>query len=100
MGQIAESACAASGFRRYAPKAVAAAGVIVALGVLTTACGGNQSPPGNTTSTTTTTTTTTSSPASVSPSQKSINPSGPNSFTPSVLAPPPQTAQPGVHHNF
>jgi len=98
MGQIAESACPASGFRRYAPKAVAAAGAVVALGVLTTACGGNQSPPGNTTSTTTTTTTT--SPVSVSPTQKSIDPSGPNSFTPSVLAPPPQTALPGVHHNF
>ena len=97
MGQIAESACPASGFRRYAPKAVAAAGAVVALGVLTTACGGNQSPPGNTTSTTTTTTT---SPVSVSPTQKSIDPSGPNSFTPSVLAPPPQTALPGVHHNF
>ncbi|MGX9674211.1 hypothetical protein [Mycobacterium sp. HM-7] len=94
MGQIAEFACPASGFRRYAPKAVA----VVALGVLTTACGGNQSPPGNTTSTTTTTTTT--SPVSVSPTQKSIDPSGPNSFTPSVLAPPPQTALPGVHHNF
>ncbi len=98
MGQIAESACSASGFRRYAPKAVAAAGAIVALGVLTTACGGNQSPPGKTTSTTTTTTT--SSQVPVSPTQKSIDPSGPNSFTPSVLAPPPQTALPGVHHNF
>jgi hypothetical protein len=100
MGHIAESACPASGFLGYAPKVVAAAGAIAALGVLTTACGGNQSPPGNTTSTTTTTTTTTSSPVSVSPTQKSIDPSGPNSFTPSVLAPPPQTALPGVHHNF
>ncbi|UCZ59414.1 hypothetical protein LHJ73_22315 [Mycolicibacterium phocaicum] len=97
MGHIVESACSASGFRRYAPKAVAAAGAIVTLGVLTAACGGNQSPPGNTTSTTTTTT---SPPVSVSPTPKAIDPSGPNSFTPSVLAPPPQTAQPGVHHNF
>lgn len=98
MGRITESSCPASGFLRCAPRVVAAAGATVALGVLTAACGGNQSPPGNTTTTTTTTTTT--PPASVSPTQKSIDPSGPNSFTPSVLAPPPQTALPGVHHNF
>ncbi|MDR3664419.1 MAG: hypothetical protein P4L86_29225 [Mycobacterium sp.] len=72
---------------------------MVTLGILATACGGNQSPPSNTT-TTTTTTTTTSSPVSVSPTQKSISPSGPNSFTPTVLAPAAPTALPGVHHNF
>jgi len=51
------------------------------------------------TSTTTTTTTTTTSPATpappVAPTEKSINPTGGNLFTPPVKAPPPATAIPG-----
>ena len=46
---------------------------------------------------TSTTTTTTSAPA---PSEKSINPTGGNLFTPPVYAPPAPTEPPGVHrHN-
>ena len=52
------------------------------------------------TSTTTTTTTTTTSPATpapppVAPTEKSINPTGGNLFTPPVKAPPAPTAPPG-----
>jgi len=55
------------------------------------------------TSTTTTTTTTTTSPATpappptVAPTEKSINPTGGNLFTPPVKAPPAPTAIPGDH---
>jgi hypothetical protein len=54
------------------------------------------------TSTTTTTTTTTSPatpapPPTVAPTEKSINPSGGNLFTPPVKAPPAPTAIPGDH---
>jgi hypothetical protein len=57
----------------------------------------------STTSTTTTTTTTTtppatpSAPASVAPTEKSINPTGGNLFTPTVKAPQAPTAIPGDH---
>ncbi|HEX2398458.1 MAG TPA: hypothetical protein VHJ79_00405 [Mycobacterium sp.] len=48
--------------------------------------------------TTTTTTTTTPSPAPPpSPTEKSINPTGGNLFTPPVYAPPAPTAIPGDH---
>ena len=68
----------------------------VSMGVLTACGGGNQSPP----STTTTTTTTSPSPTtSVSPTEKSLSPSGGNLFTPPVKAPPAPTEPPGVHHN-
>jgi hypothetical protein len=52
-----------------------------------------------TTSTTTTTTSTTTSPATppVAPTEKSINPTGGNLFTPPVKAPPAPTAIPGDH---
>ncbi|WP_353359499.1 hypothetical protein [Mycobacterium sp.] len=50
---------------------------------------------------TTTTTTTTSAPAAppVAPTEKSINPTGGNLFTPPVYAPPAPTATPGTHRN-
>ncbi len=51
-------------------------------------CGGGESPA----PTTTTTTTTTTSP---SPTEKGLNPSGGNKFSPTVMAPGPQTAAPG-----
>jgi hypothetical protein len=81
--------------------AVAGGAVLIAMGALTTACGtsGNQTP--TTTSTTTTTTTTTTAPpassAPESPTEKSINPTGGNLFTPPVLAPPAATVTPGQH---
>jgi hypothetical protein len=78
--------------------ALAGGAVLIAMGALTTACGtsGNQTP----TTTSTTTTTTTSAPASStpeSPTEKSINPTGGNLFTPPVLAPPAATVTPGQH---
>jgi len=63
----------------------------VSMGALT-ACGG-----GETTAPSSTTTTTT--PPSVSPTEKSINPTGGNSFSPPVKAPPAPTAIPGTHNN-
>ncbi|MDX6301597.1 MAG: hypothetical protein QOF53_2811 [Nocardioidaceae bacterium] len=63
----------------------------ISMGALT-ACGGNQS----TTPSSTTTTTTTA--PSVSPTEKSINPTGGNLFTPPVKAPPAPTAIPGTHN--
>lgn len=63
----------------------------VSMGALT-ACSGSQS-----TSPSSTTTTTTTAP-SVTPTEKSINPTGGNLFTPPVKAPPAPTAIPGTHN--
>jgi hypothetical protein len=78
--------------------AVAGGAVLIAVGAMTTACGssGNQAP----STTSTTTTTTTPAPASsapASPTEKSINPTGGNLFTPPVVAPPAATVTPGSH---
>jgi hypothetical protein len=59
---------------------------------LTAACGGGAE---KAPETSTTTTTTPSSTAPLSPTEKSINPTGGNLFTPPVKAPPPPTAIPG-----
>jgi hypothetical protein len=64
---------------------------VVSMGALT-ACGGGET--GGPSSTTTTTTTTTTP----SPTEKSINPTGGNSFSPPVKAPPAPTAIPGTHN--
>jgi hypothetical protein len=62
---------------------------IVGMGTLT-ACGkSGQNAPSSTTPTTTT-----SAPAP-SPTEKAVSPGGPNSFTPTVKAPPAPTALPG-----
>lgn len=80
---------------------VAGAAVLVAVAALTAACGtsGNQTPSSTTTTTPTTTTTTapmtTSAPAA--PTEKSINPTGGNLFTPPVVAPAAPTVPPGQH---
>jgi hypothetical protein len=68
---------------------------VVSMGALT-ACGGGESPAPS--STTTTTTTTSAPPATVSPTEKSINPTGGNSFSPPVKAPPAPTGVPGTNH--
>jgi hypothetical protein len=78
--------------------AVAAGGALIGLGAFTAACGknGEQAP------STTTTTTTTTSPSSAtppSPTEKGINPTGGNLFTPGIKAPPAPTEPPGVHRN-
>lgn len=72
-----------------------AALAILILGTLT-ACGTTQQPAPPTTTTTTTTSTT---PPTVSPSatQKDINPTGGNLFTPPVQAPTAATVAPGQH---
>jgi hypothetical protein len=62
---------------------------IVAMIGLTAACGGGEKAPESTTPTTTS--------PSVSPTEKSINPTGGNLFTPPVKAPPAPTAIPGTH---
>jgi hypothetical protein len=67
---------------------------IIAMVGLTAACGSNEQKAPETT--TTTTTTAPSSPApTVSPTEKSINPTGGNLFTPPVKAPAAPTAIPG-----
>jgi hypothetical protein len=75
--------------------AVAGGLAIVAMGALTAACGGggNEAP----SSTTTTTTSTTSSAPAPSPTEKKIDPTGGNVFSPTVYAPPAPTATPGNH---
>jgi pyruvate/2-oxoglutarate dehydrogenase complex dihydrolipoamide acyltransferase (E2) component len=88
---------------RTRPRLIVLAGgtVLVVVGAVIAGCGngGNQAP---STPTTTTTTTTTSSPSSTAapapvPTEKSINPTGGNLFTPGVKAPPAQTVPPGQH---
>lgn len=89
---------------RTRPRLIVLAGgtVLVVVGAVIAGCGngGNQAP--STPTTTTTTTTTTSSPSSTAapapaPTEKSINPTGGNLFTPGVKAPPAQTVPPGQH---
>jgi hypothetical protein len=78
--------------------ALAGGAAVVAMVSITAGCGssGNQAP-----STTTTTTTTTSPPATTAPAtpptEKSINPTGGNLFTPPIQAPAAPTVQPGTH---
>jgi hypothetical protein len=91
--------------QRLARRVAAYAGgaAIVAMIGLTAACGSSQKAPETSTTPTTTTTTTAPSPESpapapsVSPTEKSINPTGGNLFTPTVKATPAPTAIPGNH---
>jgi len=79
------------------------AAVAAFVGIAASACGGGGNEAPTTTTTTTPTTTTTTSPAPTSapaePSEKNINPTGGNLFTPTVVAPPAPTEPPGVHRN-
>ena len=81
--------------------AVAGGVAIVAIVGLSASCAKEEekAPETTTTTTTTTTPTTTSPPAAppVEPTEKSINPTGGNLFTPPVYAPPAPTAIPGDH---
>jgi hypothetical protein len=82
---------------RLARRIAATAGglAIISMGVLT-ACGqGEKAPETSTTTTTTSTTTPAPSAPPVAPTEKSINPTGGNLFTPPVKAPPAPTAIPG-----
>jgi hypothetical protein len=88
-------------FRRSRDRmALVAAAVLIAMAVLTAGCSttGSHAPSSTTTTTTTTAPmTTSSSSAPMSPTEKSINPTGGNLFTPPVVAPPAQTVPPGQH---
>ncbi|MDH6247594.1 hypothetical protein [Mycobacterium sp. OTB74] len=83
--------------------AIAAGGTaVIAMIGLTAGCGGGgKAPetPTTTTTTTTTTTVTTTTVPEVTPSEKSIDPSGGNLFTPTVIAPAAPTGIPGRHNN-
>ena len=83
--------------------AVAGGVAFVAMVGLTASCAKEEqkAPETSTTTTTTTTTPTNTSPpaAPPAPTEKSINPTGGNLFTPPVYAPPAPTAPPGVHRN-
>ncbi len=79
--------------------AVAGLSAIIAMGAVTAACSNKEKAPETTTTTTTTTTTATSGTGAPSgaPTEKSINPTGGNLFTPSVQAPPAPNVPPGQH---
>jgi len=84
--------------------AVAGGLAIVAMVGLSASCAKEEEKAPETSTTTTTTTQTTASPAPApapapAPTEKSINPTGGNLFTPPVYAPPAPTAPPGVHRN-
>lgn len=73
---------------------------IVAMGAITAACAKEEQKAPETTTTTTTTTSApamTGGPAEPAPTEKSINPTGGNLFTPPVVAPPAPTVPPGQH---
>jgi hypothetical protein len=79
-------------FTRRLPAIVGGA-AIVAMGALAVGCSSSTTP-----SPSTTTTTTTSAPAP-SPTEKNLNPTGGNQFSPTVFAPTPKTAVPGNERN-
>jgi type IV secretory pathway VirB10-like protein len=85
--------------------AVAGGFAILAMVGLTASCAKEEEKAPETTTTTTTTTTTAPAttpppaPPPPAPTEKSINPTGGNLFTPPVYAPPAPTAPPGVHRN-
>src|SRR5258705_104299 len=86
--------------RRFS--AVAGGLAILALVGLTASCVKEETKAAETTTTTPTTTPTTTSPPAAlapapAPTEKSINPTGGNLFTPPVVAPPAQTVPPGQH---
>ena len=80
--------------------AIAGGAAIITMVGLTAACGGEgKEAPSSTTTTTTTTTEAPTTTAPPAPTEKSINPTGGNLFTPPVYAPPAPTQPPGVHRN-
>jgi hypothetical protein len=85
--------------RRFS--AVAGGLAIVTMVGLTASCAKEEqkAPETSTTTTTTAPTTTSPPPPAPAPTEKSINPTGGNLFTPPVYAPPAPTAPPGVHRN-
>ena len=84
-------------------RVVGGAAVLAGLAASITSCSGNGSNAPSTTQSPTTTTTTTQSPTPAAPppapTEKSINPTGGNLFTPTVHASPAPTAIPGNREN-
>jgi hypothetical protein len=80
--------------------AVAGVSAIIAMGAMTAACAKEEKAP-ETTAPATTTATTTTAPSGAgapsAPTEKSINPTGGNLFTPPVQATPAPTVPPGQH---
>ncbi len=83
--------------------AVAGVSAVIAMGAMTAGCAKQQQAPQTTTPTTTTTTATTATPTppgAGAPTEKNINPTGGNLFTPPVVATPAPAApggqQPGI----
>lgn len=76
--------------------AIAGGAALIAIGGLATACGnsGEQAPTSTTTTTATTPSSTSAAPA---PTEKGINPTGGNLFTPGVTASPAPNVPPGQH---
>jgi hypothetical protein len=72
--------------------AVAGLSAIIAMGAMTASCAKEEKAPETTTTTTTTTTV-----PSAAPTEKSINPTGGNLFTPPVQATPAPNVPPGQH---
>jgi hypothetical protein len=68
---------------------------VVAISVATAGCAGS----GNQAPVTTTTTTPTTTMPSVTPTEKGLDPTAGNKFSPGVLAPPAPTEPPGVHRH-
>ncbi|MEV0670862.1 hypothetical protein [Mycobacterium sp. NPDC050441] len=84
--------------------AIAGGAAVIGMISFTAACGTEEQKGPETTTPTTTTTTTTAPatpapPPSVEPTEKSINPTGGNLFTPGVKAPAAPTAIPGNRSN-
>jgi len=77
--------------------AVAGAGALIAMGAFTAGCANNEKAPSTSTTTTTTTTTTPTSAPPPSPTEKGINPTGGNLFTPGHTANPAPNVPPGQH---
>jgi hypothetical protein len=78
--------------------AISGVSAIIAMGAITAACAKEEKAPETTTTTTTTATTpATSGGAPPAPTEKSINPTGGNLFTPPVTANPAPNVPPGQH---
>jgi hypothetical protein len=79
--------------------ALAGFAALVAIGSVVAGCATSEKPSPSTSTTTTTTSVTTPSTAPPPPTEKSINPTGGNLFTPQVIAPPAPTEPPGIHRH-
>ena len=87
---------------RYRATAVGSSAALITIGALVGGCANNQNLAPPTTTTTLTTTNTTPPPTSTAPpapTEKSLNPTGGNFFTPQVIAPSAPTEPPGVHRH-